>query len=331
MHLRNRTLLTAILATFVPWSLLARSSDLPDETDDIVEALVANAPGVAVIGVGQAASAEGSVTRLSVRIAELFEEGLVKRAGKAGYRVVERAGLEELSREWALGQSGAVEEQTAAAAGKLSGASHFVFGSYTTGDERLTVRARLVDAESGSILASESAELRMDDEIEALVRAPIQSPAPAANTRPADALSVELWTDKDEYRCGDTLRFSVRANRDCYLTLIDINPRGEAIVIYPNAYERTGRIPGGTTTTIPTENMGFDFIVEPPTGAEVVRAIVSAQPLASVKDVLARISDDTPFVQPADLVGLTRGIRVEGKKASPDSWADTAVRFRTRR
>ncbi|MBD3243292.1 MAG: hypothetical protein GF331_22065, partial [Chitinivibrionales bacterium] len=210
---QSRRVLIALLVLCASGVVRARQSELQDEAGKLIAELVESTPAGAVIGVGQTSSADGAVTRLSVRIAELYEEALVQRASETEYRVVERVGLEELTREWALGQSGAVEEQTAAAAGKLSGVSHFVFGSYTAGDERLAIRARLVDAESGSIVASESAELRLDKETENLARAPIHS-SPPPKDRPAGELAVDLWTDKGEYRCGDTLRFNVRANRD---------------------------------------------------------------------------------------------------------------------
>ena len=73
--------------------------------------------------------------------------------------------------------------------------------------------------------------------------------------------------------------------------------------------------------------MGFDFIVEPPYGTEIVRAIVSKEPLHTLRDVMKTLGEDTPFVQPANLARLTRGIRVEGRKAAKGTWAETAVRF----
>lgn len=68
--------------------------------------------------------------------------------------VVERARMDEVLGEIALGQTGALDESKAAEAGKMAGATHLVVGSYEQIGRTIKLRARLVDVESGTVVGS---------------------------------------------------------------------------------------------------------------------------------------------------------------------------------
>ena len=78
--------------------------------------------------------------------------------------------------------------------------------------------------------------------------------------------SVKLWTDQTNYRLGDSIYFYFRAERDCYVNLVDIASDGEIRLIFPNRFHPDNRVRGGVIYRIPGKNYGFSFEVEPPTG-----------------------------------------------------------------
>ena len=94
-------------------------------------------------------------------------------------------------------------------------------------------------------------------------------------------LQVELWTaeQRQAYEVGDVLEVRVRANEDCFLTLISIDSVGEVTLLMPNAFHGEFRLGSNQTVTIPTRQMDFEFVAKPPTGRTIVKAIVCKRPL----------------------------------------------------
>jgi curli biogenesis system outer membrane secretion channel CsgG len=69
-------------------------------------------------------------------------------------QVVERAKLQELLKEQKLAGDGRVDARTAARIGKLLGARYLVLGSYFDLMKQMRIDARLVEVETGKVLAS---------------------------------------------------------------------------------------------------------------------------------------------------------------------------------
>lgn len=78
-------------------------------------------------------------------------------------RVVERARLEEVLAELALGRSAKVDRASASRVGKLLGARLLVLGSFFEIGGALRVDARVVDSESGRILKGAGVRGKSDD------------------------------------------------------------------------------------------------------------------------------------------------------------------------
>ncbi|TPW20994.1 MAG: hypothetical protein FD126_1125, partial [Elusimicrobia bacterium] len=71
-----------------------------------------------------------------------------------GLRLVERASLDEVMGELALGQTGALDEQKAPRPGRLASAEAVVTGVYAALGGKAEVHARLIRVEDGFVLAS---------------------------------------------------------------------------------------------------------------------------------------------------------------------------------
>ncbi len=73
-------------------------------------------------------------------------------------RVVERAQMDKVFAEMALQQSGVIDEQHAAEAGKMAGATHLVVGRFARDGGSVQVKARLVEVQSGTVAGSAMTE-----------------------------------------------------------------------------------------------------------------------------------------------------------------------------
>jgi TolB-like protein len=89
------------------------------------------------------------------------------------------------------------------------------------------------------------------------------------------SFGVKVWTNKKEYQIGEKLVFSVMAEKNGYLTLLDVNPKGNITVIFPNQFHRDNFIRAGVTYQVPSPKYGFEFNVGEPAGLERVKAIVT--------------------------------------------------------
>lgn len=118
--------------------------------------------------------------------------------------------------------------------------------------------------------------------------------------------SIKLWTDKSNYKLGDSIYFYFCAEKDCYLNLVDVASNGEIRLIFPNRFQADNYVKGGVTYRIPGKNDGFTFEVEPPTGVERVYAIAGTRPINIFSFNFERDAFAT-FTR-----GNTRGINVKG-------------------
>jgi len=115
--------------------------------------------------------------------------------------------------------------------------------------------------------------------------------------------------------------FFVEAERDCYLTLIDIGTSGNLTVLFPNAYDRNNRIQAGRRYEIPGTSYGFDIHVGGPPSIERVKAIATTQPFT--------LFENMDLSQ--GFFGMTRGgadtlrdFKLSPRQVAPTQWTDAA-------
>jgi PKD repeat protein len=61
-------------------------------------------------------------------------------------------------------------------------------------------------------------------------------------------LSLSISTDKPSYTVGEAIRITITLNRpNYYVYVVELDPAGKAILIFPNYWERDPRLPSGTT------------------------------------------------------------------------------------
>lgn len=71
--------------------------------------------------------------------------------------------------------------------------------------------------------------------------------------------TIMLVSDKTLYRANDLPVFSVKASADCLLTLINVDPSGQAVVIFPNKYQQDNLIKARKEFRFPGADAPFQF------------------------------------------------------------------------
>ena len=104
----------------------------------------------------------------------------------------------------------------------------------------------------------------------------------------AEAFSVQVWTTpaaetaavsrdikvvpsgkRAEYRIGDKVRVHFRANRDGYLTLLNVGTSGKLTILFPNMLHRDNFVYANKEYEIPSQEYGFEYELQGPPGVEV--------------------------------------------------------------
>jgi len=73
------------------------------------------------------------------------------------------------------------------------------------------------------------------------------------------ASGLRLWADKADFEAGDDIVLFVESERDCRLNLINVDPSGEAVVLFPNFRQDNNRLAVGRRFRIPSQGGGFRF------------------------------------------------------------------------
>lgn len=138
---------------------------------------------------------------------------------------------------------------------------------------------------------------------------------------------IHIWTNEQSYRIDDNITFSFKADKNCYLTLIDISTNGELKILFPNCLHKNNYVRAGHTYNIPAQEHGFKFEVGGPAGIERLKAIATLKPL-QIFDIDC---DSGPFYGLAR--DNSRAINIVTQKVNEltqEDFADAYLEFRIR-
>ena len=109
---------------------------------------------------------------------------------------------------------------------------------------------------------------------------------------PNPPFKIEVWMDKGEepvYRIGEVATFKFRSDRNCYLTLLNVDTQGNVTMLFPNAYHPNNQIVASVTYTIPSPDMKFRIKAQGPPGRELLKAVATTEPIKLPELDLGRI------------------------------------------
>ncbi len=123
-------------------------------------------------------------------------------------------------------------------------------------------------------------------------------------------LSLQTLGMQTQFREGDAIVFTVTAEKDCYLLLLDHMADGTTVLLFPNRYNPDSFIKKGQRIQIPApENAAFQLVVTPPFGDDRVEAIASTKK-SSLHSKFSSLVEELPDTQ--DIAVMSRGIFVQG-------------------
>lgn len=88
-------------------------------------------------------------------------------------------------------------------------------------------------------------------------------------------LSLTIQTDKSTYTVGEPVRIAITISRPSYVYVVELDPTGRAILIFPNYWERDPRLAAGTTWL--PRLATYQIRASEPTGRETIFAFASDQ------------------------------------------------------
>lgn len=189
---------------------------------------------------------------------------------------------------------------------KMSGASHYITGSYwkVTGDE-IEVQVALV-TKAGEVLASDSALIPVSMLNPELLKLPQQNDAGFMkdyNSFVANAdgsnpnavnkkevlndtgqYNVEVFTQKGKsnikFLLGETVTFYIKTNQASYIRIFNRTSAGQILQIFPNSFAPGGvKVEANMVVPIPEASYDFEFTVGEPVGNELIKVFASNEPL----------------------------------------------------
>lgn len=135
----------------------------------------------------------------------------------------------------------------------------------------------------GALLGSSSPALAQpvgrDLSLPQLLVESVEVPVPSS-------LKVSISGDRANgtYAVGEAIHFSVRANKAAYFEVVAIGPTGNAVQIYPNAFQPAELIAAETVLDIPGPDNRAEILATAPAGLEFIRVIASTTPFPELPD-----------------------------------------------
>ena len=127
------------------------------------------------------------------------------------------------------------------------------------------------------------------------------------------AFGLKVWTNKPDGRFleDEKVVIYVQSDRDAYLKLDYFQADGTVVHLVPNIYRGQAFIKAGKTYAFGDETSPEQFIIRPPYGTEVIKAIVAVRPFETGAEGEPSFGDSRTYLQS----GL-RGIKVVAATSS---------------
>jgi DNA-binding phage protein len=134
----------------------------------------------------------------------------------------------------------------------------------------------------------------------------------AGDNKAAGAPGLSVVADRSAYAVNDLPVFTVKTDKECYLTLINVDGSGTGTVIYPNKFQQANVIKAGQNFKFPGADAPFQFRFRDK-GTETVIALCNAN--QGKVDTIAHDFGNKQFTELGNYEKfVTRAIVVEASK-----------------
>ena len=215
--------------------------------------------------------------------------------------VVERANIENVIKEQQLQMSGLIDTRTAIELGKAVGAQKILVGEYQKNKRgRYAVSISFVDVETAKIenqWIDDNLKRKNIEEMTQLIAEEIIGNVEyelaldnlVLLNNPDNPLELEVSCERDTFQLGQIYNFKVKAEEDCYVTIIDIGTSGEITILFPNQMQQDNLIKANKVFETPSVE------VLPPTGLERVKFIATKENMHIV-DMIRLQNSPKPYL-----------------------------------
>ncbi|MBP7582641.1 MAG: DUF4384 domain-containing protein [Spirochaetes bacterium] len=257
--------------------------------------------------------------------------------------LVERSKLGALVKEMELGQSGLVDEATAARLGRVHGLQVIVEGTVSKGG----VSARAIHAETARVLAAASVPSRADIvTLGERLAYGIETFLARENLKRLrnDSPRIDLcfWMEKRDggkitgadgrgtSRIGSSVSLHFRSSADGYLTVVDIQPGGEVVLLYPNDFTPSNRISACRDYSLPSKDDEYEITVTEPAGEDTVVAFFTKKKVDWL-DAKKLRGEGFRTVRDSERLGAARGLSITATKLRRDDWESAVLQLEVKR
>ena len=145
---------------------------------------------------------------------------------------------------------------------------------------------------------------------------------------PAAPLAVKVWTTKDTYKEGETVKVFIKGNRPFYGKMVYKDAGGGLVQLLPNPFRQNNYFNGGAVYEIPSGDDHFDMNICSPFGSEQVTLYASTAPLGDL-DLVPSGGVYEVRTKASDIPSGTRGIKISsqgkgGGKAAAAEFAEAS-------
>jgi hypothetical protein len=254
------------------------------------------------------------------------------------FKVIARSRLSDLQLEGHFQQSGILEPDTTVRKVSVEGVQGIVRGRFYYRWPTVTVYAEMAWLEGAEI---RKARVEMDAKTIAAQIWPNQSADAAAAKLAAAAQAPEVQKSKAnvadvagrikevphdfgielvtkdarrDYAEGELVSYRVRCDEECHIAVFCHQVDGSTTLLFPNAWNQQTLAPAGKPLEVPgTDRPGFEIVISPPFGADVVQVIACTKPSSlhrMVQDLAKTANPSNGFRS------LTRGMVAQEARAS---------------
>jgi len=132
---------------------------------------------------------------------------------------------------------------------------------------------------------------------------------------PSAPLSIQVWTDKKEYKSSEKIKIYMKGNKPFYVRVVYKDAEGSMVQLLPNPHRQDNYFNGGVIYEIPSGNDKFELEVSPPFGNEDIIVYASISQLGDI-NLRSEGSVYQVKTRAKDIGDRTRGVKIIDKAGS---------------
>lgn len=255
---------------------------------------------------------------------ELFKYKFIK--------LVERSMMKESIKEMELGQTGLIDESTAIKVGKIHGIEVMIAG----GIDKNGISARAIHVETQKVITAYMIkDMSQMDELAKKLAGGIEvflvreSLRKMSNDNPDIDLKFRVEKKNEgkdsqishewKAKIGESIVFYFKADRDGYVTIIDIQPSGDIVVLFPNDSSPVNDVKANVEYSIPSKTDNFEIMVTEPAGTDTIVAFFTVKKVDWL-DRKQLMGEGFWSVKENKKMEMTRGLSVKTTEIKRSEW-----------